>query len=147
MTLTYRRKWNWLQISASILGDLGLLYPMASYCLFFISALALAASFQHVNSTLARYLQRGSKVANSLDLAQIRANHGLVCRAVDQLNSRFQALSFIHVVFAFTGVVNTSFMLLTEQYFFPKVALYQLECVARLGLLGYACDRIQSEVN
>jgi hypothetical protein len=146
MTL-YRQKWNWFQTSSSILGELCMFYPMASYCLFFISALTLAGSFQHVNWRLAGYLQGGSiKAANSLDLADIRAKHGLVCQAVDQLNGRFQALSLIHVVFAFTGFVNTSFMLLMGEYSFLKVALYQLECVARLALLGYACDRIQSEV-
>jgi hypothetical protein len=146
MTL-YRQKWNWFQTSSSILGELCMFYPMASYCLFFISALALAGSFQNVNWRLAGYLQGGSiKAANSLDLADIRAKHGLVCQAVDQLNGRFQALSLIHVVFAFTGFVNTSFMLLMGEYTFLKVALYQLECVARLALLGYACDRIQSEV-
>jgi hypothetical protein len=109
---------------------------------FFISALALAVSFQHVNSILAGYLQRGSKVANSLDLAEIRTNHGLVCQTVDQLNSLFQALSFIHVVFAFTGVVNVSFMMLTRQYFWPKIVLCQME-TARFALLGYVCDRIR----
>lgn len=149
MTLYHHRRTNWFTFLANISGDLSLVYPMTGYCLFFISALALAASFQHVNSMLARYLQRSvSKVvlANSLDLAEIRTHHGLVCQAVDQLNGIFQSLSFIHVVFAFTGVVNMSFMLLTRQYFLPKVILYQLECIARLGLLGYVCDRIHFQV-
>ncbi|KAI9565878.1 hypothetical protein GHT06_009676 [Daphnia sinensis] len=134
---------NWDDLLSLLLSDLGHAYPMMSYCLFFVSALALALHFQHVNSKLACYLERESK--NSGELDGIRANHGLVCQAVDQLNGSFQTLSFIHVVFAFIGIVNTSFMLMTKSYFSLKIVPYHIESVARLGLLGYICDRVQSE--
>lgn len=136
---------NWYILLSLLLADLGHAYPMMSYCLFFVSALALAFHFQHVNSKLADYLKRESK--NSGELDGIRTNHGLVCQAVGQLNGSFQTLSFIHVVFAFIGIVNTSFILMTKSYFSPKIFLYQFESVARLGLLGYICDRVHFEVS
>ncbi|KAK4018863.1 hypothetical protein OUZ56_000903 [Daphnia magna] len=134
---------NWYIFLFLLLADLGHAYPMMSYCLFFVSALALAFHFQHVNSKLADYLKRESK--NSGELDGIRTNHGLVCQAVGQLNGSFQTLSFIHVVFAFIGIVNTSFILMTKSNFSPKIVLYQVESVARLGLLGYICDRVHFE--
>ncbi|XP_059352954.1 uncharacterized protein LOC130691680 [Daphnia carinata] len=36
-------------------------------------------------------------------------------------------------------------MLMTKPYFSTKITLYQIESVARLGLLGYICDRVQFE--
>lgn len=147
LTLYDSGRMSLVQLASSVLTDLYCVYPMTSYSLFYLSASALAASFQNVDSILSSHLRRESKVlADGVALAEIRSIHGLVCQAADRLNDTFQALSLIHVVFVFTGVVNTSFMMITQPHFNLKVFLYQLESVTRLCLLGYVSDRVQNKV-
>ncbi len=147
LTLYYSGRMSLLQLASAVLADLYYLYPMTSYSLFYLSASALAASFQKLDSILSSHLRGESKsLADGVALAEIRSIHGLVCQAADRLNDTFQALSLIHVVFVFTGVVNTSFTMITQPHFNLNVFLYQLESVTRLCLLGYVSDRIQNKV-
>lgn len=130
--------------------DFGIVYPMTSYALFFVLAMSLASTFQHIDLMLAghlRHSRRVSKTAKGVTmLSEIRSIHGLVCQTVHRLNESFQTLSLIHVVFAFTAVVNTSFMLIITPQFNINIFFYTIEVFTRLWILGYVGDRIQNEV-
>lgn len=149
MSLTISRSTGKLKVTsllAVLAIDMGMIYPMTSYAFFFILGISLASSFEHVDSMLSRHLSQVNKMTDGLVLTEIRSIHGLVCRAVHRLNDSFQTLSFIHVVFVFTAVVNTSFTLIVQPRFNINVFFYTMETFVRLWLLGFACDRIQKKV-
>ena len=137
---------NLRKIIQLVPGDLGYMYSMTSYILFFVLAWSLAESFKHLDGMVAISLRKRCKIVDGSDLEEIRFIHGVTCQAVDILNDTFKTLSLLHTIFVYTGIVNTCFLMVTNPSFNPKILMYLSETMWRLWLLGYACDRVQNEV-
>lgn len=133
-------------ITTDVLMNLAFLYPIGSYTFYCLLTWSIAGNFRRIDELLNSYLKRTKVMGNGSsgggELARIRLIHGRTCLASDRLCSAFQWLSLIHVVFAFIGVINTSFILLTLPTYNLNIWLYQLESVARLWMIGTLSDNV-----